>query len=225
MTHKPRKIWDLATPLNKAWLRFSDSKLRANYESELGSQSVPIIDPNSSGFEKVLIGLRELTKIANSPARQKKMVQDMQMQLAESLRSNRLVAVAYPLWPSPARIPRYIGPEFWASAEIDWEGETAQDQSAKLHRIRIFDPADFPGLELNPPIGRKTHKQFIYWAISELLGKNPEFKNQVHKAKCDQIRKFIKLNCKDIDPNGRGWGDDAIRKHVSAYFRQNSVRN
>ena len=166
-----------------------------------------------------------VAKIASSPQRQKQLALDMQAQLIARLKNNRVIAVAFPLWPSPARIPRYIGSEFWTSAQINWEEESAQDQSAEFHRIRIFNPAKFPAFELNRPTGRKTNKQLIDWAISEIRKASPKFKDQVHKTKCDQIREFIRLNCKGMEPTGRGWGDDAIRKHITAYFRHSSIGN
>lgn len=225
MPIKPREIWENATPLSEAWLAFSDSKLRQKYQLEKGPPNLPKFDSNWTGFEKAVIALGEVAKIATSPQRQKQLALDMQTQLVGRLKINRLVAVAYPLRPSPARMPRYIGSEFWASAQIFWEEETAQDQSAEFHRIRIFNPAKFPAFELNRPIGRKTNKQIIDWAISEIRKANPKFKDQVHKAKCDQIREFIRLNCRGIEPTGRGWGDDAIRKHITAHFRQNGIGN
>jgi len=225
MLIKPREIWEKATPLNEAWLAFSDSKLRNKYELEKGPPNLPNFDANLTGFEKTVIALGEVAKLATSPQRQKQLVLDMQTQLSGRLKSKRLIAVAFPLRPSPARIPRFIGSEFWASAQINWEGESAQDQSAEFHRIRIFNPAKFPDFELNRRIGRKTNRQLTIWAISEMQKANPKFKDQVHKAKCDQIRKFIRVNCKGIEPTGRGWGDDAIRKHITAYFRQNGIGN
>jgi hypothetical protein len=225
MPIKPREIWEKATPLSEAWLAFSDSKLRKKYQMEKGPPNLPNFDSIPTGFEKTMVAIEAGIKIATSPQRQKQLALEMQTQLVGRLKNNRLIAVAYPLRPSPARMPRYIGSEFWASAQINWDAQSAQDQSAEFHRIRIFNPGKFPAFELNRRTGRKTNKQLIDWAISEIRKANPKFKDQVHKAKCDRIREFIRSNCKGIEPTGRGWGDDAIRKHITAYFGQNGIAN
>lgn len=92
---------------------------------------------------------------------------------------------------------------------------------SEFQRIRIVDPHDFKEIELKLKIGRKSHKPLIYQSIEGILPNCPEFEKLQNSQQIEKVRKFIKKEYPHLDPyEGKGFGNDAIRKHVKDYLKE-----
>lgn len=222
MPQKPREIWEKATPLNEAWRVFPDSKLREELGRCEAGPEVSAIDFQKGFWETVAAVSSQLAITLDTPKRLQHLIEELRLSLRGLLASGRLIAFAFPTWPSEARIPRRIQDHFWVNSEINWEQETAQDQSYRFQKIRVIDPDQFPEIEFQPPIGRKTNREMIESALSDCLREIPKFADANNKFKIEEIRKRIKANNPECDPYGPGFHADTIRGHMKSYFSQNS---
>ena len=219
MPIKPREIWEKATPLNEAWIQFSDSKLRIEFESLLEFRGTQAANSDRDVLSTVGRVAAELGKILGAPQRKKALQTEMQNSLVENLGNESLVGFAFPTH-AEARIPRRIQGPFWINAEIGWECETASDPVSGFHLIRVIDPKAHPEINFKPKIGRSSHGALIYKAIAECVRENSNFNSDRIKNKIEKVREKIKLLNPGIKPDGPGLGVDAIRKHLTNYFRQ-----
>lgn len=221
MTVKPREIWEKGTPLNKAFIVFSDSKLRKIFNDSAGLKNAPQIDFEKGFAENVITALGVAAKAINAPKLAASAKTEMQRNLIQALSKGKLIAYAFPTWPSEARIPRLIQSHFWVNAHIDWDNETAQDESNRFQKIRIINPKEFPSINFRPKIGRKSHADKITWAISEAEKQSQSFWDLTNKEKIAEVRKLIKSKWPEIKPDGPALGDDAIRKQINRYKVEN----
>jgi hypothetical protein len=225
MTLKPREIWDLATPLNDAWLRFSDSKLRGQYEEPFGTDGVGPIDFEKGFWDTAQAVIGHLSKAVTAPQVRENIIQEMRKSLLEKLSKDSLIGMAFPIWPSEARIPRPIHAPFWINSDIDWEAGMASDASSKFHKIRIINPADFPAINFKPAIGRTTHRDLIYAATAECVARDPDFPEKTNQRKVDIVRLQIRTIQPGLDPSGKGLGEAAVRKHITKYLKDRGLSN
>lgn len=223
MQIKPREIWEKGTPLNKAWEAFSDSKLRDEFSSLFAFEARPY-DPQKGFGENVAAMLPGLFKTMTIPQRRKYITDEMRKSLVTRLSNETLAAYAFPIWPSEVRIPRRIQGHFWINATIDWEHESASDESSHFHKIRVVDPGQFPELDLKPAIGRKTNRETIETALIECLRNDSNFINLNNKTKTEEIRKRIEATHPTLNPYGPGFHDDTIRKLVNSYLKRNGLQ-
>lgn len=219
MAGKPREFWDLGTPLNDAWLNWALPENRERY-TENPAQKI-IDDPSDQSPGRSLLHL--VTSVASAldrPRRQIDLKRIMRLDLVQWLREEEFYALGFPVRPNPSRTPRYIPCEFWINAEVNWEKEIAEDTDIGFKRIRVVDPLEFPEFELKPKIGRKSHKTLIYQAIDRIQKLVSDFERKRTKEQIRLIREFIESENPQLDVYGKGFGDDAIRKHVKSYFRE-----
>lgn len=217
MPVKPREIWEKGTRLGESWNALATESNRERLRKLDSPNSFEIAD-NQILSEKLFHLSRTLQNTINKPKERIEIVSSMKRDLIEWLVEGEFYAFGFPVIPKAERTPRRIPNEFWANAEINWNGDIANDEYNKFQRIRIIDPIEFPEIDLKPKIGRKTNRELIYKAIADSLQHNANFANETHKAKANSIREFLKASNRKINPYGPGFGDDAIRKHVNSYF-------
>lgn len=225
MAGKPQEIWKKGKPLNEAWLNFANEEAKAKYDATREPPPVPDITKAEDGWEAAAMTVQAVSQPFQQFQRRKALVESMQSALCVRLLNEELYAYGSPAHTSSDRTPRRIHSEFWENPDINWEKGIANDANSKFQRIRIVDPRDFPEIELKPTIGRKTHKALIYQAIEGILPNCPEFEKLQNKQQIEKVREFIATKNPHLDPyEGKGFGDDAIRKHVKTYLKERNSK-
>jgi len=214
MPLKPREIWEKATPLDDAWYAWSNEKLRAEYDAlESNYPPQPIAEQSPLAAMASIVGSYQKAK--DAPLKRAKIADIMKSDLLEWLQEEDLFAYGFPVKPKAARSPKRIGSEFWSKPNINWKNDTAFDQDHAYQRIRIITPEEAPEITLNPTIGRPSNGQLIQKHAYLLFKRNPESVDSTNKYKALSVRESIKEENSDIDVYGRGFGDDALRKHIN----------
>ncbi|MBD3677973.1 MAG: hypothetical protein HUJ27_06160 [Rhodobacteraceae bacterium] len=219
MPLKPREIWEKGTPLDEAWYAWSNEKRREDYDA-LGSYSPPKVDAGQDPLAALASIVGSIQKISDAPRQRAKIIEDMKADLLEWLQEEELSAFGFPAKPKPARTPRRIDAEFWENPTVDWVQDTAWDAVYKYHRIRIISPEDFPEVKIKPKIGRPSNGNLIQRHAYLLFKGYPEAIDISNKEKAEIVRKSIKNANPDLDVYGKGFGDDALRKHINIIQRQ-----
>ncbi len=197
---------------------YANPKVKADYEA-ISSPADPLISPVSDVRE----ALSRLAQAVSEPTRRKVRIdlaaEEMRRDLCDWLLHGDLYAYGFPAYPASDRTPRRIASEFWDDATIEWEKGNAAGSDRAFQRIRIIDPQDSPGIDLKPKIGRPSRKVLIDKAIKELNESNPTFEGEYRKTQIRFIREFIKAEYPELDNFGKGFGNDTIRKKLTAYYK------
>jgi hypothetical protein len=205
--NRNRGIWDQATPLDEAWLKFASaqgqeelSKLPSGHE-EMQNQLL-----KASGLLNLIyaasVGLNANTKLAAIISRLKE-------ELLDNLFNSNLLAFGYRQAPSQSRGPVQIDPTFFEYPEIDWEGNSAEFDGKKYRIIRIINSNDLKD-EHKLRTGRPTSGPVINSAIIQLIKSHPEFCNLPRSIACHWIRDVIA----HPSVSGNGLSNKNLEKYI-----------
>ena len=219
MPLKPREIWEKGTPLDDAWYAWSNEKRREEYDA-LESYSPPQAGTGQNPLAAMASIFGSYQRARAVPQERIRIVEIMKSDLLEWLQEEELFAYGFPIKPRAARSPRRIGSEFWAKPSVNWDKDTAFDPVYGYQKIRIIAPEEAPEIVLNPKIGRPSNGELIQRHAYMLFKRYPEAVDFTNKNKALAVRQSIEKENSDIDVYGKGFGDDALRKHINTIQKQ-----
>ena len=222
MLPNPREMWERGYLLSVAVGEWCDPEDREIYDRPLPDNDRPY--KPEDGLLQAIAGVSSWYLATRECERKKaEALERMREEILLQLFNEALLAYGFAIGKND-RSPRLISPEFWDNAEVDWGKEIADNGNSKFNRLRIIEPSEYPELELQPKIGRSTNKEEIYSACKALSKRDEDFSQLPNKKKIQQVRDHIKSEHPEIDVDGPGMGDDAIRKRIKEFKDKNVKR-
>ncbi len=198
--------------LSDAVLKWCEPEDRKIYQRQCPDNFEPYIEV-SGPLKPIANFLMQFPQKQQFQTRRKEALGRMREEILLELYNEELLAYGFAIGKND-RSPRLIPWEFWENAEVDWNDGTVKNGESKYNRLRIIDPYQYPELELQPKIGRKTYKKEIHSACEELYKLDNGFFQLTNKEKARLVREHIKSRYPKIDIYGPGMGDDTVRKLI-----------
>ena len=210
-----RKMWEKGCFLSVAVRKWCDPADREIFECPLPDVDRPRKEGDGplQAVADVVVRYQETKECQRKKA---EALERMREEILSLLFNEDLLAYGFAIGGND-RSPRLISSEFWDNAEVDWDNEIADNGNSKFNRLRIIDPSEHPELGLQPKIGRPSNKEKIYSACEALIQRDEDFFRLPNKRKIQRVRDHIKFEHPEIDVDGPGMGDDAIRKRIKEF--------
>jgi len=222
-------LWEAGTPLQQAVHVFAPKDLKADWKSARSQSSLQAIRDRVEAdtateapvADKISRAIAEAGPILN---RRADIMNRMRWNLAEALRRDLLIAVAFEFPRTLASAPVELRPEYWRGKQVWDKGELHAD-NLRFVEVRILMPAQAAALlggsvegTARKP-GRPGYGPDIEAAFHAL---NKAGKIAPHASMSSHyplIRDWLRAHRPDSAPTPRTPGDEAIRRVVAPLFR------
>lgn len=203
--------------LRDAWRVFAPQDLTRAYEAK-PERNEALAAPSDAGFFLKVISAVAIT--ATYLDDRKSIENSMRDFVYQELCEEKLIAFGHKENQKNPYALQKIAAQFWRDADIIWNDNSAINPTEEYSRICIVQACAHPELLAAERIGRPTNRSLISAAINVATANNSEFLNLTNKEKNRIVRDYISQDNPEIDVFGKGWSDDAIRKHIAEYKKR-----
>lgn len=144
----------------------------------------------------------------------------LKRQLLHWLSSEILIALGFSYPRQPDDLPCLIPIDLWAQS-VGWDKSKVEGNGLRIDAVRILHPQWIGGTESTESSkspGRPSKVPMILEAYESLLGSQKIDFSAPKKSAVRQIRDWISTNHPDQFENGKGLGDEVIRRTIAERF-------
>jgi hypothetical protein len=223
MTDKPREIWKKATPLNEAWLEYSEFSAHENFQYKRKLEALGK-NPKKGKYDSQKGSVYEDYEPKDLELRWRKrlkLIAGLKNKLLDHLRYGQLTAYGFMIVPDIKTAPQEIPPGLFVRASkradvVQWDDDIIDLGTTLFEEVRILPPAI---AEASPTRsrGRPSKAADLKIAVKHALERDPGFASLTVKEARRPVTAILKNVLKIPDAQARSYSDETLRRVIKGF--------